>query len=260
MAKSDHTKSAKPEKFTGANYKRWANQMRYWLTTLGLISAIDGTNPDSSTGSDPVYGPHPPPSDSTSTSSTATLKPEEIDYHCCHRILSALADNLYDIYYEFKSAKELWDALEAEYGLDDAGILRFTSHSFNKFMMIDSKPINEQIHEFQDFIRHLQSKGNNFTDDFKVSCLIDKLPPSWSRFAGDLRHKQGNLTLIEALKAIRIEDQHRQNSKAKVKMKAKVNLVEDKPKQKNFKPKGKKFKRNPQSNYHHNPNSNQTYG
>ena len=84
------------------------------------------------------------------------MKLEEIDYHCCCMIFSALADNLYDIYYEFKSDKELWEALEAEYGLDDAGIEQFTSSSFNKFMMFDSKPINEQIHEFQDYIRHLQ--------------------------------------------------------------------------------------------------------
>jgi len=34
-----------------------------------------------------------------------------------------------------------------------------------------------------------------------VSCLIDKLPPCWSAFAGDLRHKQGDLTLVQVLKA-----------------------------------------------------------
>src|SRR4051812_15933616 len=110
-------------------------------------------------------------------------------------------------------------------------------------MMTDSKPLNGQLHEFQDFIRHLQSKGNQFSDDYKVSCLIDKLPPSWSNFAGDLRHKQGDLTLVQALKAIRIEDQHRLNSKAKSEAKAKVNLVEDKPKNKSLNPKGKKFKK-----------------
>lgn len=38
------------------------------------------------------------------------------------------------------------DALEVEYGPDDAGIERFTSSSFNKFIMVDSKSINEQIH------------------------------------------------------------------------------------------------------------------
>ena len=76
------------------------------------------------------------------------LKPEEIDYHCLHRILSALSDSLYDIYYEDKSAKELRTTLENEYGLDDVGIKRFTWSSFNKFMMSDSKLINDQLYEF----------------------------------------------------------------------------------------------------------------
>ena len=68
--------------------------------------------------------------------------------------------------------------------------------------MSDTKLINDEIHEFQDYIRHLQSKGNQFSDDYKVSCLIDKLSPSWSAFARYLRHKQGDITLIQALKVI----------------------------------------------------------
>jgi len=28
-----------------------------------------------------------------------------------------------------------------------------------------------------------------FSDDYKVSCLIDKLPSSWLNFIGDLHHK-----------------------------------------------------------------------
>jgi len=75
------------------------------------------------------------------------MKPGEINYHCLHRILRALSDSLYDIYYKYKRAKELWITLEDEYSLDDAGIERFTS-SFKKFMMTDSKPINDQLHEF----------------------------------------------------------------------------------------------------------------
>src|SRR3954467_12399003 len=164
MANPDHSKSVKPEKFTGTYFKRWANQMKYWLTTLGLISAIDDSIPapspkPSSDGASPTEQSESPATPAT-PSSYVYLKPEEIDYHCLHRILSALSDNLYDIYFEYKSAKELWTALTDEYGLDDAGIERFTSSSFNKLMMTDSKPLNEQLHEFQDFIRPLQTKGN----------------------------------------------------------------------------------------------------
>ena len=78
----------------------------------------------------------------THPSTHTSMKPEEIDYRCCHRILSALMDNLYNIHYKHKSAKEQLDALEEEYDLDDTRIERFTS-SLNKFTMVDSKPINE---------------------------------------------------------------------------------------------------------------------
>ena len=121
--------------------------MKYCLTILGLILTINDTIPTPS--------PKPSPTKSSSAeippstpSSFIYLKPEKIDYHCLYRILSAFSDSLYNIYYEYKSAKELWTALEEEYGLDDAGIERFTSSSFNKFMMSDNKPINDQLHEF----------------------------------------------------------------------------------------------------------------
>ena len=70
-------------------------------------------------------------------------------------------------------------ALEDEYGLDDGGTERFTSSSsFNKFMMTDSKPINDQFHELQDYIGHLQLKDNQFSDDYNVSCpLINSFLP-----------------------------------------------------------------------------------
>ena len=80
--------------------------MKYWLTTLDLISVIDDTIP----------APSPKPSSigyshvetlPTTPSSYIYLKPEKIDYHCLHKILSALSDSLYDIYYDYKSAKEL---------------------------------------------------------------------------------------------------------------------------------------------------------
>ena len=103
------------------------------------------------------------------------MKLEEIDYYCYHKILSALTNNLYTYILSTRVTKKLWNALEEKYGLDDAGIELFISSSLNKFMMVDSKPINEQIHEFQDYIRHLQTKKNQFSNDYKVSCLIDKL-------------------------------------------------------------------------------------
>ena len=54
-----------------------------------------------------------------------------------------------------------------------------------------------------------------------MSCLIDKLRPSWSTFTGDLYHKQDDFTLVQVLKVIRIEDQHRQSPNSNLKWKPK---------------------------------------
>lgn len=104
--------SVKPEKFSGHHFRRWQKQLKYWLTVLGLMSVIEEPGQDKP--------------------SSSWLTPEEIEYHCYNRILSALSDHLYDVYHSTTStAKELWDALEAEYGIIDAGVDRFTISNFN---------------------------------------------------------------------------------------------------------------------------------
>ena len=45
MTNPDHSKGVKPEKFAGTYFKKWANQMKYWLTILCLISAMNDIIP-----------------------------------------------------------------------------------------------------------------------------------------------------------------------------------------------------------------------
>ena len=113
MASSDII-SAKPDKFDGQHFRRWQNQMRFWLTTQGLIlaiseSTIEVSNGSNQSGSRPVTRRNPNQGASSfQTQSSASYRtPDEINYHCVHRILGALSDRLYDIYYIANNAKEL---------------------------------------------------------------------------------------------------------------------------------------------------------
>jgi len=72
--------------------------MRFWLTTLNLITTIEPDNPSASI---PITR-----QTSTMDSVSTPRTPQEIEYHCLHRILEALSDKLYDIYY-ISSAKTL---------------------------------------------------------------------------------------------------------------------------------------------------------
>ncbi|GJS86926.1 zinc finger, CCHC-type containing protein [Tanacetum coccineum] len=98
------------------------------------------------------------------------------DYVCRGLILNGMSDSLFDIYQNVKSSKELWDSLEAKYMAEDASSKKFIQHKIN---------MDEAI---------------------QVSCIIDKLPPSWKDFKHTLKHKKEELTLVELDSHLHIEE------------------------------------------------------
>ncbi|KAH7853202.1 hypothetical protein Vadar_034739 [Vaccinium darrowii] len=159
------------------------------------------------------------------------LTPEQIEFHCFNRILSAMSDHLYDVYHSTTTttAKELWKTLEAEYGTVDAGIERFTVSNFNGYKMKDEKPVGDQIHEFQELLRGVEKKGTTFSEEFKV-----------------------------------VEKKHRSSVDIGNEKTAKVNLVEIEKKDSSnnrnkYKAKGKIFKNNNKGKYHRQNHYNQVH-
>ena len=93
--------------------------------------------------------------------------------------------------------------------------------------MVDNKSVGDQIHEYQELLRQVEKDGTIFNENFKVSNLIDKLPPSWDNFARTLRHKQGEFTLTQTINSLRVEDKHRESTNSQNERPPKVNLVEN---------------------------------
>ena len=93
--------------------------------------------------------------------------------------------------------------------------------------MVDNKLVGDKVHEFQELLRKVERSGTKFSEDFKVSSLIDKLPPSWNEFSKTLRHKQGELTLAQTINSIRVEEKHRVGTKTQSERPPRVNLVKD---------------------------------
>ncbi|GJZ15081.1 hypothetical protein Tco_0550758 [Tanacetum coccineum] len=57
----------------------------------------------------------------------------------------------------------------------------------------------------------------NMDESIKVSCIIDKLPPSWKDFKHTLKHLKEELTLIELGSHLRIEESLRAHDNDKSK-------------------------------------------
>ena len=236
----------RPGKFNGQNFRRWQKQMRYWLTVLGLISALGENQSGEETSS--------------------WLTQEQKEYHCLNRILSALFDHLYDMYQSTtKMAKELWNTLEVEYGIDDVGIKRFAISNFNSYKMVDNKSVGDQIHEYQELLRQVEKDGTIFNENFKVSNLIDKLPPSWDNFARTLRHKKEEFTMTQTINSLRVEDKHKASTNSQNERPPKVNQVENSHNnyrnnnnyKNKFRPRGTDFKNNRfNKRFNNDPNNN----
>ena len=63
------------------------------------------------------------------------------DFLCKKYILSGLQDDLYNVYRNVKTSKELWDALEKKCKTTDTGMKKFIVAKFLDYNMIYSKTV-----------------------------------------------------------------------------------------------------------------------
>ena len=74
-----------------------------------------------------------------------------------------------------QTSKEMWDALEAKYGVSDAGSELYVMEQFHDYRMIDDCSVVEQAHEIQTLAKELKIFGyvlpNKFVADVPLqSC------------------------------------------------------------------------------------------
>ncbi|GKB49275.1 zinc finger, CCHC-type containing protein [Tanacetum coccineum] len=101
---------------------------------------------------------------------------------------------------------ELWNSLEAKYMAEDASSKKFLVSNFTNYKMTDSRPVMEQYNELLGILGRFTQHKMNMDEAIQVSCIIDKLPPSWKDFKHTLKHKKEELTLVELGSHLRIEE------------------------------------------------------
>ncbi len=96
------TASLKPHAFDGSNYKRWKARALLWLTAMQCFFVSRGK-------------PSEPP-----LSPEEEAKFEAAEFLFCGALISVLANNIVDVYMHMPLGKDMWDALEAKFGVSDA--------------------------------------------------------------------------------------------------------------------------------------------
>lgn len=128
---------------------------------------------------------------------------------CKGYILSALEDDLYNVYSTVETSKELWSALEKKYKIEDACLKKFVVAKFLDYKMVDGKTVGTQVQELQLIFHDLIAEGMVVNEAFQVAALIEKLPPSWKDFKNYLKHKRKEMKLEDLVIRLKIEEDNK---------------------------------------------------
>ncbi|XP_075101905.1 uncharacterized protein LOC142177328 [Nicotiana tabacum] len=110
------------------------------------------------------------------------------DILCKNYVLSCLEDELYNVYSVIKISRELWNALEKKYKIENAGLTMFVAAKFLDFKMIDDKSIITQK-DFKNYLKHKHKEM--MLEDLIVRLRIEK------DNKGSEKKSRGNSTLME---------------------------------------------------------------
>ncbi|GJZ14338.1 zinc finger, CCHC-type containing protein [Tanacetum coccineum] len=110
-----------------------------------------------------------------------------------------------------------YDSLEAKYMTKDASSKKFLVSNFTNYKMTDSRPVMEQYNKLFGILGRFTQHKMNMDEAIQVSCIIDKLPPSWKDFKHTLKHHKEELTLVELGSHLCIEESLRVQDNDKLK-------------------------------------------
>ena len=103
-----------------------------------------------------------------------------------------MANALFDLFLNYKYAKEIWHSLEKKYDIDDAGKNKYVVCQWIKLQMVDNKPIMEQVHKYENLTGDVLNEDMKICEIFQANVLLEKFLPSCSDHRNQLKHKKNN--------------------------------------------------------------------
>lgn len=181
---------ARFDKFDGSNFKRWKGNMFFYITFLQVAYVLTDVAPEKKkkdvvaqkqSVTTKAEGSAVSETEKEAADDDVRRKKWELDdFMCRGNILNYLSYILYDVYEAMTSTtKELWDALNHKYKVEDAGNKKFLVSKLYDFKIINAKFVLSQVHDLQIIMKNIISDGIKLEESFQVSTIIAKLPSSW---------------------------------------------------------------------------------
>lgn len=188
--------SIKLDRMDGLSFTRWRDKMKFLLTAHNVYYVLE------------------PDSRAITEIDDADIRKRAHDNMLCRGyILTTLTDRLYDLYSQFQSAKETWDALETMYNTEKQGADKFIIFNFFEFNMTDEESILDQVHKFLVLVSKIKEVKIDIPERLLVGAIIAKLPQSWHNYRKKLMHTTEDFNLEQIQKHLKIEEETRSREK-----------------------------------------------
>ena len=133
----------KPPPFDSSNYKCWRELLILWLTVLRVMHVKKRK-----------------PEQFTLEEGSAFDDFDNLFRGC---VISVLAENVVDSYILLAIGKDLWDALEAQYEVSDAGSKLYMMEQFLDYRMVEDRSVMELAHEIHTLAKDLKNYSKEST-------------------------------------------------------------------------------------------------
>ena len=150
------------------------------------------------------------------------------NFLCQNYLFNGLDNTLYNVYFSFNTARELWESLDKKYKTEDAELKKFVVGKFLDYKMLDTKTVISQVQDLQVILHDIHAEGMSLSESFQVAAIIEKLPPLWKEFKNYLKHKRKEMRVEDLIVRMRIEEDNRASEKKAGKdfMESNSNVVE----------------------------------
>ncbi|XP_019158388.1 PREDICTED: uncharacterized protein LOC109155106 [Ipomoea nil] len=167
----------------GKNYYCWKHLMEFFLKQLNIAYVL--TEPCPKVPITPEVS-----SEETLQAKAAVKKWIHDDHVCCRSILNSLSDKLFEEYSnKTYTSKELWEKLKLIYD-EDFGTMRSQVNKYIQFQILDGISILDQVIELNNIADSIMASGVLVDENFHVSAIISKLPPSWKDYRVKLMNEK----------------------------------------------------------------------
>ncbi|KAK3008966.1 hypothetical protein RJ639_013383 [Escallonia herrerae] len=166
-SKAASVELSKTEKLNGNNFSTWKRRIRHILFQDKVEYVLD------------VPYPKEPPLRAGEAAREAFDRFFENDKLARSTLLTFMEPDLEVIYEEYKTAKEMFDAITEAYGTASNTYIQLLIEKYNGTVMKEGENVMNHVNKLLVIAKELAALGNPIPDKMQVSTVLSSLPDSW---------------------------------------------------------------------------------